>query len=117
MSKGQPRDPQKEQFWRDHLHRWRASGLTIRDYCSRHHLSEPSFYAWRRTLTQRGCPREGAPRDEAVTFVPVQVQPDLFVTPPVLELVLTNGRLLRIPLGIDLAHLRELLAVLEGGPC
>jgi transposase len=115
MSKGQPRDPRKERFWRGHLKRWQASGLTIRDYCSRHRLSEPSFYGWRRTLAQRD---DDTPAVEAaVTFVPVQVQNDLPVTPPSLELVLANGRLLRIPPGIDLGQVRALLAVLEDEPC
>jgi hypothetical protein len=117
MSKGQPRDSRKEQFWRDHLNRWRASRLTIRDYCARHQLREPSFYAWRRTLAQRDRPLEAAAAETTVTFVPLQVQPDLPTTPPVLELVLAKGRRLRIPSGSDLRQLRDLLAVLEDEPC
>jgi hypothetical protein len=117
MSKGQPRDPRKEQFWRDHLKRWHASALTIRDYCARHHLAEASFYAWRRTLAQRGLDTQAKAVESTVTFVPVQVQPDLPVAAAVLELVLTNGRLLRIPPGIDLGQVRDLLAVLEAEPC
>jgi hypothetical protein len=114
MSKGSPRDPAKERFWRDHVHRWHVSGLTIRDYCSRHRLSEPSFYGWRRTLAQRD---DESILEPAVTFVPVQVQNDLAVTLPILELVLANGRLLRIPPGIDPGQLRDVLAVLEGASC
>jgi transposase len=117
MSQGSPRDLAKERFWRDHVRRWPASGLSIRDYCARHRLSEPSFYGWRRTLAQRGLDAEAKAVESAVTFVPVQVQPDLPVTPPVLELVLTDGRLLRIPPGFDPDQVRELLAVLEGEPC
>jgi hypothetical protein len=117
MAQGQPRDPGKERFWRDHLKRWPNSGLTIRDYCARHCLSEPSFYGWRRTLSQRGLDAEAKAIEPAVTFVPVQVQNDLLVTPPSLELVLANGRLLRIPPGIDPSQLRDVLAVLEAEPC
>jgi hypothetical protein len=117
MAKGQPRDPQKERFWRDHLKRWQNSGLTIRDYCARHRVSEPSFYGWRRTLAQRGPDSEAAAVELPVTFVPVEVQPDFPAAPPILELVLANGRLLRIPPGIDLGQVRELLAVLEGASC
>jgi hypothetical protein len=117
MAKGQPRDSGKERFWRDHLKRWPNSGLTIRDYCARHRLSEPSFYGWRRTLSQRGLDAEAKAVEPAVTFVPVQVHPDLPVEAVVLELVLANGRLLRIPPGIDLGQLRDVLAVLEGASC
>jgi hypothetical protein len=116
MAKGQPRDPCKERFWRDHLRGWHASGLRIRAYCVRHHLAEPSFYAWRRTLAQRGLDTQAASAPPAVTFIPLQVQSDL-PAPPVLELVLTKGRLLRIPPGFDLAQVRDLLAVLEAEPC
>jgi transposase len=117
MSKAQPLNPRKEQFWRDHLKRWHASGLTIRDYCARHRLSEPSFYAWRRSVAERDVDAEAAAVEPAVTFLPVQVNQDLPTTPPVLELVLANGRLLRIPPGVAPAQVRELLAVLEDKPC
>lgn len=117
MPKGQPRDPSKEQFWRDHLKRWRASGRTIRHYCAKHRLSEPSFYGWRRTLAQRGLV-DDAVGEPALTFLPIQVQSDLPVNPPpVLELVLAHGRLLRIPPGADPAQVRDLLAALEAPPC
>ena len=117
MSKGSPRDPAKEHFWRDHRKRWQVSGLTIRDYCTQHQLSEASFYAWRRTLAQRDRVAEAAAVAPALTFVPVQVHHDLPTTRPVLELVLANGRRLRIPPGIDLDRLRDVLAVLEDTSC
>jgi len=43
----------KERAWRQRLAAWQKSGLTARDFCRKHSLSEPSFYAWRRVLTQR----------------------------------------------------------------
>jgi hypothetical protein len=48
MAHGRPRDPRQEQHWRLCIRRWRHSGLTVRAFCDRHHLAEPSFYAWRR---------------------------------------------------------------------
>lgn len=47
------RDPKLEQFWRAKLKTWLASGLNIRDFCRKHRLTEPSFYAWRRELAAR----------------------------------------------------------------
>jgi hypothetical protein len=47
------RDVGKERFWRRVVREQAKSGLTIRDYCSREGLSEPSFYAWRRELDRR----------------------------------------------------------------
>jgi hypothetical protein len=47
------RDPAKEKFWRRALARFRSSGLSVRAFCDRELLSEPSFYAWRAELARR----------------------------------------------------------------
>jgi transposase-like protein len=44
------RDSDKERFWRRMLRQWQRSGLSIRAFCRKHNLAEPSFYAWRRTF-------------------------------------------------------------------
>jgi transposase len=112
MSRGQPRDPRKEQFWRDHLRRWQASGLSVRAYCAQHHLAVPSFYAWRRTLAQRrGQSSVPAP----LTFVPLHLAPE--TATPLLEVLLGNGRRLRLHPSVPAAVVRDLLAVLEELPC
>ncbi|HEY6925467.1 MAG TPA: hypothetical protein VI653_18460 [Steroidobacteraceae bacterium] len=114
MPQGKPRDPRKEQHWRQLLDRWQHSGLSVRAFCRRHQLSEATFYARRRSLGQQ--PSAGA--DEPLTFVPINVRHDtLPPAGPALELVLGNGRLLRIPQGFDLAALRHLLAALEDPSC
>ena len=41
------------EFWRKHETRWRDSGLTQREYCSRHGLSLSSFQRWRGNLAGR----------------------------------------------------------------
>jgi hypothetical protein len=113
MSRGKPRDPSKERFWRRMVQQWRRSGLSVRAFCKQHGLSQPSFYAWRRTL---------AAREAALpAFVPVEVLPEpraLFPSDSAacgLELLLAGGRLLRIGPGFDGPTLRRLLAVLEEG--
>lgn len=53
MAKPERRDPDKEKHWRGLLRAWRRSGLTGRDFCAKHQLSEPSFYAWRREIARR----------------------------------------------------------------
>jgi hypothetical protein len=46
MSQGKPRDTRKEQQWRRWIRQWQQSGLSVRAFCARHELSQPSFYAW-----------------------------------------------------------------------
>jgi transposase-like protein len=118
MPHGQPRDSRKEQFWRDVLRRWRESGLSIRAYCRQRGLSEPSFYAWRRILAERDPLARPADEAAPVTFVPLTVQAATAgpAEPPI-EVVLVNGRRLRVPFGVAAGVVRELLAVLEEAPC
>lgn len=131
MARRPKRDRGKEQYWRRMLRLWRRSGLGIRPFCALHHLSEPLFYAWRRTIHQRdqevkrsahgrpgqpsGQPAALANHDRAgprPTFVPVTVS----LPGPALELVLGQGRILRVPAGFEPATLRQLLAILEEVP-
>jgi hypothetical protein len=113
MAHGKPRDPRKEQHWRCLIQLWKNSGLTVRAFCARHHITQPSFYAWRRELQQR---------DAATAFVPVQVETNdqlaRVTSIPTIEVVLAGGQCVRVAPGFDPATLRHLLAVLrEGEPC
>src|SRR5438270_3959322 len=108
MPHGKPRDPGKEQRWRQLIGQWQRSGLTVRAFCQRQGVAVASFYAWRRTLRQRNS--SACPTRRPVTFLPVHVRPDGSDggdAPPPLELVLPNGRRLRIPPGYNDAQLRQ----------
>src|SRR5262245_49856140 len=111
MAPGRARDERKAREWRRWISQWQASGLTVRTFCARHGVSTPSFYHWRRVLERRAA--------EEPAFVPVQVVAD--PTPPqasALEVVLVDGRVVRVAPGFDAATLRRLLVVLEGErPC
>ena len=112
MAHGKPRDLRKEQHWRRLIQLWKNSGLTVPAFCARHHITQPSFYAWRGELQQR----------DATAFVPVQVETNdqLASVPsfPTIEVVLAGGQCVRVTPGFDPATLRQLLAVLqEGAPC
>lgn len=110
MSTHNRRSIDKEQFWRGKMRQFRSSGLSVRAFCEEQGLSQPSFYAWRRTLVAR---------DKAtLRFVPVQVTPQLQPMAPdmstgAVELVLHGGRRLRIGPGFDEPTLTRLLALLE----
>jgi hypothetical protein len=117
MVQGNARNLRKEAHWRQLLQRWQHSGLSVRAFCRRERCSEPSFYSWRRILAERDQRAIPSTPAAAVTFVPLHVQHEPAAERPALELLLANGRCLRIPAGWPLPGLRDLLAVLEGQPC
>ena len=108
------RDRQKEQLWRGRVREQAHSGLSIREFCESRGVLESSFYFWRRELQARetehaaaGCPPAFAAVTLASTDAP---SADL-------ELVLTSGVRVRVPVGFDPQTLRELLAMLELPAC
>src|SRR5437867_1752897 len=111
MAHGRARDPRKQQVWRRWIDLWRKSGWSVRAFCARHALATPSFYAWRRTRQRRDA--------EQAAFVPVQLVAEAVPVPASpLELVLADGRVVRVAPGFDATTLRQLLAVLgEPRPC
>lgn len=119
------RDRGKERFWRQMLRRWQHSDRTIRDFGAANRLAEPAFYAWRRTIAARD--QEAAPpqtnerhrrttranaSDGGPTFVPIRV----VTSAAALEVVLRDGRVVRVPADFDAVTLRQLLAVLDEVP-
>jgi transposase len=119
----------REQHWREVIQRWHVSGQTVRVFCAEHHLSEPSFYSWRRTITFRDQPQQAGActpptsRDEPAdlpSFIPVRVVPSAVdMTPPAsagLELVINSNRVVRVPPRFDIDTLRRLLTILEETP-
>jgi len=93
------------------VRQWGSSGLSVREFCTDHDISEQSFYAWRRTIAQADA--------QSARFVPVQVVPDEEAAGNApgqgLELLLGGSRVLRVGPGFDEATLRRLLALLEEG--
>lgn len=105
----------REQLWRQRVEEQRASGLTIRGYCERHQLREPSFYFWRRTLAER-VRAAAAPAGPA--FVPVEVPaPPSLASVAAVEVHLPNGVRVSVMPGCAASHLTMVLAVLEGRSC
>jgi len=137
------RDGAKERFWRRVLARQAASRLSVRAFCRREKLSEPSFYAWRRTIhardmdapsptgrgksptgrgkspTGRGGPptgRKGPPQRAA--FLPLVIDDD-FRRDGAITIELASPRragsvrVLRVPESIAAERLAELVHALE----
>jgi transposase-like protein len=116
------RDLKKEEFWRRMERRRARSGLSVRAWCLQHNLQPSAFYWWRRKLDRCGaiC-RETVRRDAdrpAPAFVPVRLTEDsLARSHPAMEILLANGRRIRLWGSVERPMLAEVLAVLEGPAC
>lgn len=61
----------KESYWRWHIDVQAAGSVSIRAYCGKHGLSEPSFYAWRRKIQNQDAGQDSSsdsqPESQALT--------------------------------------------------
>ena len=109
MVHGRRRNPQREQFWREAMASWRKSGMSVRAFCARRALSEPSFYFWRRELRERGAQQ---PATRRPVLVPLHV-----VAEALWEVVLPMGVVVRVPAGADAGAVARLVAALRTASC
>ena len=112
------RSAEKEAFWRLVIDEQESSGLSVRAFCKRESVSEPSFYAWRKELERRD--RAGEQQSDALIPVHVVDGKDSAaglhgspVSPPssTLELETPSGFKIRFDRQLDAAILRDLLHV------
>ena len=103
------RDLGREAHWQRVLARWEGSGLSARAFCRAEGVSEPSFYGWRRKLDQADHKKPA--------FLPVHVVTEEAKQPATrdIEIVLANGRCLRVGPGFDPHTLVTLVDLLEAG--
>jgi transposase len=110
-------DAAKQRRWLALIRMWLDSDLCVRDFCHRHRLKEPCFYAWRRTLSKRGLLQLPAP----AAFVQLTASPPPPSPPPSpstptaaeIELVLDQRLTLRVRPGFDPDTLQRLLRLLQ----
>ena len=101
----QTRNPKAEE-WAGKIAAQQRSGMSVKQFCKEQGLTEYSFYAWRKRLT------EGA----SVRFALVERRAcrQERTAEAVLELVLATGERLRIGPGVDITTLRTVLDALRG---
>jgi hypothetical protein len=108
----------KARYWQKTLGEAARSGISIREFCRRRRLKESQFYWWQRRL-RRGQPERIGSRSgvngEAASFALVSEENE--ATDAGIELVLGEGRKLRIRRGVDEETLRSVLAALEPPRC
>jgi transposase-like protein len=90
-----------------------SSNLSIRAFCERSDVPIGQFYAWRSKLRTTAESKRGG-------FTPVRLQAAVEVEPQKgttgsVEVVLQNGRIVRVLGSVDACALRAVINVAEGG--
>ena len=112
---GHKPDMEKARFWRKAVQDGARSGLSIREFCHQRKLHESQFYWWQRHLTAVKPAPEPRKRDGGASFALVGGEAGTLDAG--IELVLGDGRRLRISRGVDQATLRSVLAALDEPGC
>ena len=99
-----PANPKADQ-WAERIAAQQRSGVSVKQFCKEHGLTEYSFYAWRKRLQETG----------PVRFALVDRSPrrQERAVEAALELVLATGERLRISAGVDAMTLRTVLEALR----
>jgi transposase-like protein len=93
----------RREVWGDILSEHKLSGLSVRAFCQRRGVSEPSLYYWRKRLSER----------QSVRFALVETNVSQQPQKAPVELILANGDRLQIATGVEAATLRTVLSVLR----
>ena len=108
-------DVEKSRFWQRTIREAARSGLSTREFCRQRKLQESQFYWWQRRLSAaRQTPRKRKPAAGPASFALVSEEAGADAG---IELVLGDGRRLRIRKGVDEDTLRAVLAAVERPGC
>ena len=113
------RSRQKHGRWAREIARWRRGGESVRAFCRRRGLKEPSFYYWRRrieadpVMDNAGSSGGGAPDVHGPAFAELRVTDQPGASAPVVELTLPTGEQLRIGDEVSGEHLQRVISVVR----
>lgn len=120
------RSAEKREFWTLVLQEYRESGLSVRAFCQREGLAEPSFYAWRKRLSLNVTADSKSATDEAVRggkLVPVRiVDEDRALASQAessarMEISTPTGYTLRFDGDVEMHHLNAVLTAISKLQC
>jgi hypothetical protein len=114
--RGPRRESAKEKFWRTALAELAASGQSVRAFCRDRDLSEPSLYAWRRTIARRDAARSAVAADGPHTPALLPIRLMRTTAPSPIQILLAGGHRIRLRPPVDREALTQVLAALEGKP-
>jgi hypothetical protein len=117
--------PKTHAEWRQVITQWEQSGLSIPAFAAQIGMSSSAVSYWKKRFEREPSLGISALDKTPSAFVPVTVVTEQKPQTPVadarlgavFEVLLRDGRTLRIPSDFDAASLVRLLAVLQGNPC
>ena len=99
--------------WQKRVERWTKSGQSAKEFAAREGIRKERLVWWRWKLRAEGSgPKEAAP----LSFLPVEVvepKAPLVLRSALMEIVLPNGRVVRVAPGFDLRALGHVLTIAE----
>ena len=111
----QTRDPNREKYWRDLIRRREASGLTVGAFCKKEGVTPSGYNHWRQEIRRRDQERATRKRKPAdpkqPTLIPVNLIEDH--APSMVEVVVQNGLVVRVPEGVSTDHVRRVLHLIH----
>jgi hypothetical protein len=111
-------DMEKKRFWQQTMREAIRSKLSIRQFCRQRRLKESQFYWWQRRLNGNRRPRGQQHRPSTngnASFALVSNDPG--AGDAGIELILQDGRRLRISRGVDEQTLRAVLEAVGSAGC
>ncbi len=103
---------EKELFWRRLFRLHSEEKISVRELCCTYGVSIPSYYVWKRKLEKSPSP------DSSFPFAELRVaQENEARYSDAIEVMLHNGRLLRVGPGFDETTFARLISLLESDGC
>lgn len=113
---GKKPDDQKARHWERTIQEATRSGLSILEFCRQRGLQKSQFYWWRRRLRAKRPQRMvGRQNKRQASFALVSDKPEMMDAG--IELLLGDGRRLRIGKGVDETTLRAVLSAMGSSEC
>jgi hypothetical protein len=111
-------DAEKARYWQKTIREAVRSGISIREFCRQRRLKESQFYWWQHRLKAGREERQRRQRSSGNPHASFALVSDQAGTMDAgIELLLGDGRQLRIRQGVKEETLRAVLAALEPQPC
>ncbi len=102
---------ERGRYWQRWLSQWERSGLTQAEFCRRHRLKLANFAWWKRKLTAHvGSARSRGKPALSAKFVEVGLPTARAL---VYEVVLSDGRVVRVPNEFDAEAVSRLIVAVE----